>query len=101
MSFATTQLSVTSAAQNIIGPSSTVLNSVSASVWRPLKVGLVTLSAARVYLSPTSAGTTANSYVLLGLNVLNVDVRRTGSVWWAFTSAATTCRMTVSGGTQP
>lgn len=95
----TTQLTVTSAAVNLLGAGSTVLHSVGASAYRPLQMSLLNLLSTRAWISPTSAGTTANSYALNGVNGLITDIRRPDP-WWLFTSAGAATRVLVMGGLQ-
>lgn len=94
-----TQLTVTSAAVNILGTGSTVLRSGGASAYRPLRMSLLNLASTRSWINPTSAGTTANSYVLNGVNGLITDIFRSDQ-WWIFTSAGADARVLVLGGLQ-
>lgn len=99
MSFKAARVTVSSAAQLLVGLNSTVIDSEVATGDDPLLVNMVILSGARMYLNGTSAGTTANSFTMLAFSTNQLYFQRSENLW-GFTSAGVTIALSIAGGKQ-
>lgn len=98
MALSSTRFNATTAgAVQVFGAASTILNNGGASVSNPIFVNLTNASASRCYLSGTSAGTTANSYVFLAFTLLQFAMVRAEDMW-AFSSNGVTAGLAIIGG---
>ena len=96
MTLQSTRVEITSAAKMVIGPTSTIVNNTGASWWWPIQVSVTNLNN-RLFVSPTSAASTATAFVSLALNTRRYAVTQQDQ-WWCFTSAASTAAICVIGG---
>lgn len=92
-----TRFAVTTAGPfNILGPSSTVHNTANATVHDQQYLALENISAGRCFLSHTSAGTTANGFIMLAFSALKINIPQAWNIW-AFSSAGVTATLTMIG----
>jgi hypothetical protein len=99
MAILSTQLTISTVFNRVVGPGATAIDNDGVSAQRPMRLYVQNFGTTRAFISPTSAGTTNDSYVITSLNVFNIDVKH-GSDFWFFTSAGAAARMGFMGGLQ-
>lgn len=99
MAWANKRVTLSSVTTAILAPGSTNFDTGGATPYDLSHISLEVISAARSWLNPTSAGTTANSFLIPPFSVMHLEIED-DSTLFGFTSAGATVVVNIAGSKQ-